>query len=114
MEATGHCGCPLGIWGLQRYYGIRGALWQWGCVVGICHSPKFIHLILQGLCLLGQAGQLLVPLLQLSDLPLQLGTAHALVLPAALQPGGWGKHHMKGLCLPQSPGLLAPSPTDHT
>ena len=78
--------------------------------MGTCHSPKLIHLILQSLRLLGQAGQRLVPLLQLGNLPLQLHTAHALVLPATLQPGGWRKRHMKGLYLPQAPGLLALSP----
>uniref|UniRef100_A0A4W2GTQ2 Guided entry of tail-anchored proteins factor 3, ATPase n=3 Tax=Laurasiatheria TaxID=314145 RepID=A0A4W2GTQ2_BOBOX len=51
-----------------------------------------------------------LPLLQLGNLPLQLHTAHALVLPATLQPGGWRKRHIKGLYLPQAPGLLALSP----
>lgn len=81
---------------------------------GVSHSPKLIHLILQSLRLLGQAGQRLVPLLQLRDLPLQLQTAHALVLPATLQPAEPRKRHVKGLYLPQAPGLLALSPPGHT
>lgn len=58
---------------------------------GTHHSPELVHLILQRLRLLGQAGQRLIPLLQLSDLTLQLRTAQPLILPAALQPGVSGK-----------------------
>lgn len=49
--------------------------------MGTCHSPKLIHLILQSLCLLGQAGQRLVPLLQLGNLPLQIQTALPQLVP---------------------------------
>lgn len=58
---------------------------------GTHHSPQLVHLVLQGLRLLGQTGQCLVPLLQLRDLPLQLGTVQTLIFPAVLQPGGVGK-----------------------
>lgn len=55
-------------WAFQGY---RGPVASEGpLAMGVCggdpethHSPQFIHLILQGLCLLGQAGQCLVPLL---------------------------------------------------
>lgn len=63
---------------------------------GAHHSPQLVHLILQGLCLLGQTGQCLVPLLQLRDLPLQLGTVQTLIFPAVLQPGGSGAAGKKG------------------
>ena len=56
---------------------------------GTRYSPQLVHLILQCLCLLGQTGQCLVPLLQLRDLSLQLSTVQALIFPAVLQPGGW-------------------------
>lgn len=78
---------------------------------GTHHSPQLIHLILQGLCLLGQAGQCLVPVLQLRNLPLQLSTAQALILSATLQPGGGGGERAhEEAALPLSPGLPGPVP----
>lgn len=83
---------------------------------GIDHAPQLVHLILQRLCLLGQTGQRLVPLLQLRHLPLQLGTVQALVFPAGLQPGGGAarKGHLRALEPGQSSGLWVPSPADCT
>lgn len=83
---------------------------------GTGHSPQLVHLILQRLRLLGQTGQRLVPLLQLRDLPLQLGTVQALVLPAVLQPGGGAgrEGRLRPLEAGRPPGLLAMAPADRT
>lgn len=89
----------MALWSLGGIVEVYWAFWGYGNSVAseghsgneVCcgdprihHSPQLIHLILQRLRFLGQAGQRLVPLLQLSDLPLQLDTAQTIVLPATL------------------------------
>lgn len=84
--STGHLGVFEGRWHQRDMVATRVCSGD----PGTDHSPQLVHLILQRLRLLGQTGQRLVPLLQLRDLPLQLGTVQALVFPAVLQPGGVG------------------------
>lgn len=71
LLSIGGPGVPLAFWGPRGTVASKGHSdsGAYDGEPGTHYSPQLIHLILQGLRLLGQAGQCLVPLLQLSDLP---------------------------------------------